>query len=389
MSELESVKKSSEAKPSVKSDNYVTQNRQTNINGIIQMASFNPNLLTPQHILQLQRTIGNRAVLQLLTQKPVQAVEQVKEEEEEPVQGKFETVPINDDPSLEQEADVMGAKALQFVPQLKQPVIQNQMDFAQTQKKEIVQCAKLNLRKENKTISGVSNFPSRPTSNLSGTQGQHLTAYVTFEDMILNNVRDKDVPGAAAALVEILNNISELPGMKLKSAQYLIPYIKSTISTLKTNADDAEKIGECIDTILSIRNKVPGTAERGTGGGHGESKYSGELVELETVLQRKEWKKSWDEDRVEQQCLYSMWRLLDYDPSEPKDEDDFENIATKTLTHFLTLRMAYPATFEWLTQRKSYLFTYLEANRDTSGMPFPRLKPKTVDLLRDYVHPKL
>ncbi|MZP43986.1 DUF4157 domain-containing protein [Heliobacterium gestii] len=64
------------------------------MNGISQLAPVTPNQVTPyqvtqQQILQLQRTIGNRAVYQLLTQRPVQAVQDSPEEQEETAQGKF------------------------------------------------------------------------------------------------------------------------------------------------------------------------------------------------------------------------------------------------------------------------------------------------------------
>ncbi len=66
---------------------------------IIQRARINPKFLTHADVMQLQRTIGNRAVGKLLSEiglipskakqaQPVQ-MQQIPEEEKEPLQGKF------------------------------------------------------------------------------------------------------------------------------------------------------------------------------------------------------------------------------------------------------------------------------------------------------------
>lgn len=68
---------------------------------IIQRAKINPKSLTYADVMQLQRTIGNRAVGRLLSgirsstaqQAPVQREEKPEEKEEELLQGKFESKP--------------------------------------------------------------------------------------------------------------------------------------------------------------------------------------------------------------------------------------------------------------------------------------------------------
>jgi hypothetical protein len=251
-----------------------------------------------------------------------------------------------------------------------------------------LQRARLNVRK-NGTISGVSDWPKRPPSNLRGTQGQHLTAYVVFEDAILSHVKDVTVPEAADALIALLSEILNLPGMSIQSGAYLKKAIEENMEILQKDAKDAQVVGKVIDNILTIRNQIPGTAERGTGGGHGEAKSSGTLETLETTLRRDSWDKTWDEDIVENQCRSFMWGLLDYNPAQPADDKAAKVIGDRVLTHFLSLRMAYPKTFEWLTAREAYLFTYLEANRDSAGMPLKELTQLQFYSLRDYVHSKL
>ena len=74
----------------------ISQTPVSNPSSIIQRARINPKSLTPADVLQLQRTIGNRAVGRLLSeirnpskvqQVPVQRQE--IPEEEEPLQGKI------------------------------------------------------------------------------------------------------------------------------------------------------------------------------------------------------------------------------------------------------------------------------------------------------------
>jgi hypothetical protein len=74
MAEFEIEKKKMKSTQDIKSRNHVVQQKQ-NIDSIIQMARTSPNLLTPNDILQLQRTIGNKAVGQLLASKPLQRAE--------------------------------------------------------------------------------------------------------------------------------------------------------------------------------------------------------------------------------------------------------------------------------------------------------------------------
>jgi hypothetical protein len=84
-----------------------------------------------------------------------------------------------------------------------------------------------------------------------------------------------------------------------------------------------------------------------------------------------------------------MWRLLDYNPSQSVNDKAAEVIGNLVLTHFRSLRMAYPQTFDWLTKRKAYLFTYLEANRDGTEMPLKTLVQSQFDTLSNYVHSSL
>ncbi|MEH1973460.1 MAG: DUF4157 domain-containing protein [Nostoc sp.] len=249
----------------------------------------------------------------------------------------------------------------------------------------VIQRAKLNIRDDG-TISGVSKFPNRPSSNLRGSQGQHLTAYVVFEDMISNRVTDRTVAEAAAELVKVLEEISELPGMKLQSASYLKSPMTINIELLKNHKTTAEQIGKVIDNILSIRNNVPGTAERGTGGGKGEAKHAGTITEVEKALRNDKWNKSWNNDIVSDQVRYGVWKLLDYDPKNPTSEEEIATIANKIITHYKSIVSAYPLTDRWLNEREDYFKTYLDAHRDDVGMPLRQVKASNLETIFNFVN---
>ena len=72
MSEFEGLKISVKTKENGKPCNHATQDN-VNIGKVLQKANISPSFLTAKDVSQLQRTIGNRAVCQLLSKQPVQA----------------------------------------------------------------------------------------------------------------------------------------------------------------------------------------------------------------------------------------------------------------------------------------------------------------------------
>lgn len=64
--------------------------QQGNLGQAVQMAKTNPAALTSGNIVQMQKALGNKAVTQLLSEHAVQRAK--NPEEEEPLQGKFQTV---------------------------------------------------------------------------------------------------------------------------------------------------------------------------------------------------------------------------------------------------------------------------------------------------------
>ncbi|MEZ4868497.1 MAG: hypothetical protein R3C14_44620 [Caldilineaceae bacterium] len=261
----------------------------------------------------------------------------------------------------------------------------------------IVQRAKLN-RRQNGTISGISQWSNRPTSNLRSGQGRHLTAYVVFQDTILSNVRDKTPTEAANQLILVIDVFLDLPAMRQRNN--FNGLIIDSFNVIKGKLSDASKetdeksasdiIGTLIDEILSARNKIPGTAiSESDSHGHGEAGSAGILEKLETALRKNEWNSSWNEDVVAREALESIWYLFDYNPPDPANDDNkLDDIQKRVLTHVMSIRLAYPCVFDWLTQKGQnyWLMPYLIKNNKSMGMPLQQVASEKLQKVQEYVH---
>ena len=258
---------------------------------------------------------------------------------------------------------------------------------------DIAQLAKLNLR-NNGTISGVSSWPHRPPSNVSGKQGQHLTAYVAFQDMILSHVRDRTPKQAANALIGLLGDMAKLPGGEYWLKQYgNIVDINVNLLTDAAKDNDDKMVGGVIDNILGLRNVMPDTAlgTKEKTPGHGEAGTSGSLEVLETVLRQNggNLPNTYDANDEANAALFNMWRLLDYQPSSGASEESFEKTKMRVLRHVMQMRLSYPQVFNWLTGRGAWLMPYLKNNRTDDGMPLSYLDNGEIDEITTYVHKNL
>ncbi len=124
----------------------VIQTPLSNPYSIIQRAKINPNSLTHADIMQLQRTIGNRAVGRLLSgigntstaQQVTVQRQEIPEEEEKPIQGKFETMQRLEIPEEEEplQGKMVGTVQRQEIPEEEPPM---QGKFKSIQRQEIPQ----------------------------------------------------------------------------------------------------------------------------------------------------------------------------------------------------------------------------------------------------------
>lgn len=120
----------------------ISQTPISNPYSIIQRAKINPKSLTHADVMQLQRTIGNRAVAQLLSgivnsstalEVPIQRSE-IPEEEEKPMQGKFEAVQRSENPEEEEllQGKMVGTVQRQEIPE-EEPPMQGKFESIQRQ----------------------------------------------------------------------------------------------------------------------------------------------------------------------------------------------------------------------------------------------------------------
>ena len=282
--------------------------------------------------------------------------------------------------------------ALDGSPRLQgQAVLQRALNAAAPSGPGVLQLARLNVRRDgSNTISGVSAWPHRPASNVRGSQGQHLTAYVAFTDMILSRVRDRTVPEAANALIDLLDRMSELLGGEQWNRTYGAT-VEENKRLLRGAARDnnADVVGGVIDNILALRNVMPdtaiATAERTWG--HGEAGTSGSLEVLESALRTDtEWPQAWGTDNeVANQAMFNMWRLLDYQPPSNASETQFNKTKNRVYRHLVQMRLSYPSTFDWLSERGDRLLTYIKENRDEDGMPLTDLSDGEIDDITSFI----
>lgn len=225
-----------------------------------------------------------------------------------------------------------------------------------------VQMANVNVNKKG-VITSVTKFRSRPASNVRGSQGDHTTAYTTFESMINSHTRGKTPEEACKALIKLLGDFHLLPGMATKTAEdYNLPNaIKKAQKELAESDADPKVMGAIIDDILEIRNYVPLTSMRvgKSSGGHGESKFAGELDTLEDKFRTGADLSSYSEDGLGHQAVTNMWQLFDYDPNKSEDDD---KIVAVLVQHLTSMYLAYPEVYAWCTAKGYWLVPWMVKN---------------------------
>jgi hypothetical protein len=246
--------------------------------------------------------------------------------------------------------------------------------------------ARLNIRKGgNPTISGISNWPPRPVSNVRGKQGHHLTAFVMFEDAMLAAVKDKPLAGAVADISVYLRHIRNLPGMRRGRVQHINNAIDANLQILGNNAIAPAEVSQVIVNTLAIRNQVPGSAEnRPTGGGRDEA---GSSLILRTIGQELLTGNGvlpaiFNPVTVADQARLAIWHLLDWDPD---PSTAHQAVADHIVTHFRDMELAYHPVPDWLAANRYLLFDYLIAHRQGPAMPLKQLSGPAITAIRAIV----
>ena len=153
----------------------------------------------------------------------------------------------------------------------------------------------------------------RPRGSLSGgDQGDHTTAYVTFEHQMINAIYGKTPEAAWNDLVTTHYNITTFAGYA-ESQKWLITQSDKILSdnqkvdATKVTAKDVETYA---NNILTIRNRMAYTSlatKGGSTGGQNEATHAGGLQAEEVVL-RQGKKKRYSKNDI----MTSMMRALDH-----------------------------------------------------------------------------
>lgn len=287
-------------------------------------------------------------------------------------------VGLNDDPALEAEADRMGTAALQarLIPgermRLAPAATPAQYQVLQRgkakKKKEKVKIYTRNASTKNGSAGTISSikFGSRPTSNCS-KQGQHISSYAIFQDMIRSHALDKSLDQAAIALRDdVLPEITDMHTSRHYQRQLdaLAPRLTaiSSPSAQGNPRKTANELEAVIYDILSARNKVPGTAAATKNtGGHGEASSLAGLRVKEDALRRNGGPPhDWNEDKVALEAGFEIWKLMDVNPV----GRNTESLIKALKMHINQMALSYPQLFHWLSSQQRWRLVPLLLNHD-------------------------
>lgn len=161
MSEFASIQKSEKSNNNGNHSDNVTQ-KKSNIDLIIQRVKANPATVSKAEVAQLQKNIGNRAVAQLLKGSIVQREAGKGEEEEEVLQGKFQTIQLVEE---EEEEPLQGKfDTIQRIEEEEEEPVQGK--FETVQRLEDDSEGEIQMNSENNT--GLSDSLKSGVEQLSG-----------------------------------------------------------------------------------------------------------------------------------------------------------------------------------------------------------------------------
>ncbi|WP_340063705.1 hypothetical protein [Ascidiimonas aurantiaca] len=161
------------------------------------------------------------------------------------------------------------------------------------------------------TATGDGKRPAGPLSG--GSQGDHTTAYVTFEHQLINAVYGVTPAQAWQGLVVTHNTIRSLPGYA-QTAKWLTSQSDqrhTNMSAVDPKTVTAQDIQDYANFILEVRNRLKLTAletKGGSTGGHNEATNAGGLQKEEQNI-RNGKAPSYTKDDI----MLSMMRTLDHE----------------------------------------------------------------------------
>lgn len=208
--------------------------------------------------------------------------------------------------------------------------------FSEVPENDVVQ-RKIKV-KENDGIATATGDGKRPPGSLSdGGQGDHTTAYVTFEHQMINAIYGMNLPTAWNSLLATHRTILDLPGYAI-SANWLTKLSDRKYqenSKVKPKHVTIDDIGSYANFLLEVRNRLALTSlptSGGSTGGRNEATHAGGLQEEEKNIRNGK-----DSKYEKTDIMTSMIKLLDHDRlnSSVKDSNKMDMILDQHIKSIL------------------------------------------------------
>jgi hypothetical protein len=233
-------------------------------------------------------------------------------------------------------------------------------------------------------IKGMS-VSSRPGTGYAHGQGSHNTAWITFEDMILLRIQNKNMQDAADGLKACYDELQDLPGAEIDNDNYKYAKEEARVSIALLKSDKSDDSGtkallvDAIEKMLTMRNKMPLSSTSDGSKIVGNEGWHTILLDWERKVRRDV---DITGDKNYPYRFQIFWAMFDYQPTASVSNEVIENVVTQ---HVLSMQ----ATYETLVSKKGHLnmndaMKYLVA--DKAGM-WTRLSARITGKTKEYDDP--
>lgn len=238
-------------------------------------------------------------------------------------------VPVNDDVSLEKEADVMGEK----VVELKSENENSTVELSQKNVSGNTIQRKVYLKIDQDSIVYTKQDGDRPQGQ-GGHQGDHSTPYTVLQDEVANAIEMVSLSDAWINLVDTFATYTKLPGWE-ESTKHVKETTANYVSNLLTAKGDIDALQKAVDCMLVLRNQVGLTSFPKGGHGNGEAKWAGSLQ-----YQERQFQLGHSPKLNQGEIIDYMWKAFEHGRlSKMKNEDKKKAFLVQ---HAMTISDAYP-----------------------------------------------
>jgi hypothetical protein len=334
---------------------------------LFQQVAHAPGSLSASDVLQLQKTIGNQAVVRLLQQHPPIQRVRTRTATATRASGRIRTQPqrlTSDDlhaKNLKPQTESPKKKTRKSLTKLKTKTdsVRKKVVLNEPYIKKMGKGVTLQIDQTTGIIKSLSlKGTSRSHTALRSGQGDHITPVVVAHHTIRNHLLGKTFRGALTEIDRLIAAVRALPGLVDKKSNdvahqhldHAEGYSKQ--ARLEGKATGIPLLKAAIGEVLAGRNSAKYTTIKNTTstGGHDEAGNAGALMFADDKLRKGETLPS------TKGLIKRAWLLLDFVPI-PSTPD--EAIAKALEQHIRSIVLAYPNLFAG-TLTKLQLFNYFK-----------------------------